>query len=79
VSENLLEGLRDVGARSAHLDLTESRMSSLELTLEEALSRDRDVDITEAVLELNQGEVAYQGALQVSARSMQMSLLNFLS
>ena len=79
VSENLLEGLRDLGARSAHLDLTENRMSSLELTLQEALSRDQDVDITEAVLELNQGEVAYQGALQISANTMKLSLMNFLS
>ncbi|PIE22975.1 MAG: flagellar hook-associated protein 3 [Planctomycetota bacterium] len=79
VSENLLEGLRDLGARSAQLDMTENRMSSLELTLQQALSRDRDVDITEAVLELNKGEIAYQGALQVSANTMQLSLLNFLS
>ncbi len=78
VGENLIESLRDVGARSAQLDMTKNRMSTLELTLQEALSRDMDVDISEAILKLNQTDISFQASLQVGARAIQTSLLNFL-
>ncbi len=78
VSELVLEGLRDLGARSAHLDLTENRMARLELSMQESLSRDQDIDISEVILKMTQRDTAYQASLAVGARVIGTSLLDFL-
>ena len=78
VMDQLLSGLQSMGARGSQLNLTKNRMSHLELTLEEALSRERDVDLTEVILRMSQMEVGFEAALAVGARVIQNSLLNFL-
>ncbi len=78
VTEHVLEGLRDLGARSAHLDLTESRMSRLELSMQESLSRDQDIDLSEVILKMTQRDTSYQASLAVGAKVITTSLLDFL-
>jgi flagellar hook-associated protein 3 FlgL len=78
VFDQLLEGLRDLGARGSQIDLTKDRMSRMELTLEEALSRDRDIDISEVILRMTQQDTAFQAALAVGGRIMNQSLLDYL-
>ncbi len=77
-ADQVLEGLRDLGARSAQLDLTRNRMSTLELTLQQSLSRDSDIDIAETVLRMTQTDTAYQASLAVGARVISQTLLDYL-
>ena len=78
VFNQMLEGLREMGARGSQLDLTKDRMSRMELTLEESLSRDRDIDLSEVILRMSQQDTAYQTALAVGGRVMGQSLLDYL-
>lgn len=78
VSDNMLEGLRVLGARGANLDLTRNRMSRLELTMQDALSRDQDIDLSRVILQMSQADVAYQASLGAGARVITPTLLNFL-
>jgi len=78
VFDQMLEGVRDLGARGSQIDLTKDRMSRLELTMEEAVSRDRDIDISAVILRMTQQDTAYQSALAVGGRIMNQSLLDYM-
>ncbi len=78
VFEQMLEGLRDLGARGSQIDLTKDRMSQMEITMEEALSRDRDIDISEVILRMTQQDTAFQASLAVGGRVINQSLLDYL-
>jgi flagellin-like hook-associated protein FlgL len=49
------------------------------LNLEDLLSATEDIDITQAIVELQSIETAYETYLAAIARVLQSSLLNFLS
>ena len=76
--ENLLDGLRGLGFRSQNMSLIQNRVEGLRATSQEALSLSRDTDIVSAIVEFNEANTIYQAALQVGARVVQISLLNFL-
>lgn len=77
-TDKILESLRTVGARGSQLELTRGRMTSLELTMRESLSREEDVDIAETILNMTKADTSYQASLQVGARVIQRTLLDFL-
>lgn len=76
--EAVLDGLRELGFRSASMDMLQNRVEGLRVARTESLSLVRDTDIAEAILELQRQDLSYQAALQVSARVVQTSLQNFL-
>lgn len=76
--DRVLGALQDFGARSQGLELMQNRVDTLRTNDEAALSRLRDTDIASAITELELRNVSYQAALQVTARAVQTSLLNFL-
>ncbi len=53
-------------------------MEKTSTSTSESLSLVRDLDLAEAILEMQRQELAYQTTLQVGARVLQTSLLNFL-
>jgi flagellin-like hook-associated protein FlgL len=76
--DGVLDGLRELGFRSASMDVIGGRVESLQLTRAESLSRVQDTDIVEAILALQRQDLSYQAALQVSSRMMQTSLSGLL-
>lgn len=67
-----------VGARAKQLeDLQEASKLSVQ-QLSSSISKLEDVDIAQATIEMKNRELAYQAALQVSARVIQSSLMDFL-
>ncbi|MCA8968242.1 MAG: flagellar hook-associated protein FlgL [Planctomycetes bacterium] len=77
-AEVVLESLRDVGARGSQMELTKTRMNSLEVTLMSSLSREEDVDLAETILRMTQADTSYQASLQVGSRVIQRTLLDYL-
>ena len=67
-----------VGSKENLLGKTRDRLLDVGMNLEILVSELRDVDITEAVTELNRRENAYQAVLTASAKVIQPSLLDFL-
>jgi flagellar hook-associated protein 3 FlgL len=72
--------VRATGAITAvRLETTENQLARLKLKVEDMLSSVEDVDLAQAIIDLQLQETAYQTALQTGARVFQPSLINFLS
>ena len=76
--EAILQGLGELGSISQRLEASESRIQDLDVRLQELISKTEDVDISDAVIKLQQDETAYQSALLVTSRINNISLLNYL-
>ncbi|MCL4294693.1 MAG: flagellar hook-associated protein FlgL [Anaerolineae bacterium] len=67
-----------VGTKLRRLENTADRVEAAQIGLQELLSKAEDADMAEVISQLNQQQFAYQAALQVNARTLNMSLLDFL-
>lgn len=67
-----------VGSRYNLFKTTMDRLLDVKLNLQSFLSQVRDVDLAEAVIELNRRENAFQAVLGASATIIQPNLLDFL-
>ena len=74
----LLEGRATLGAAANRLEKALFRGQADEINLKNQLSVTEDVDMAEAVMELQMQEIAYQAAQGALARSLQSSLASFL-
>jgi flagellar hook-associated protein 3 FlgL len=66
-------------AKFKHLEVTEGQYAKLKMNLQSMLSVTEDVDITQAIVELQSLETVYETYLAAAARIIQPSLINFLS
>ena len=81
ITQNLqksVDARADVGARLNRLELTKNRIENTSTDLEEALSLNDDAEYTEAITKWTSSRTVYQAALQTGAKSLQISLLNYL-
>jgi flagellar hook-associated protein 3 FlgL len=60
------------------LQVTEQYWTSMQSTVQAAISRDEDADVTLAIIELKNLEVAYESTIAAASRIIQPSLVNFL-
>ncbi len=70
--------LGDVGARTQRLENTRNTVESHRLDLVSRISENEDVDLPEAIMNLQSQQVGYQAALGATAKVLQTSLLDFL-
>jgi flagellar hook-associated protein 3 FlgL len=70
--------LAEVGARFARVEAMKSQNSADSLTMKKNLSGVEDADLAQTMMNLQTEEVAYQAALQATARAIQPSLADFL-
>jgi flagellar hook-associated protein 3 FlgL len=68
----------DVGTRAQRLDQAASINATRALTLQAQLSSTQDVDLPKTIMNMQMQQVSYQAALQVTAKVLQPSLLDFL-
>ncbi len=78
VMEELTTHISDFGARGNRVDVQSQIFTNLNLAVQENLSDQQDTDILKAIMDLKAAENAYEAALASAARTMQMSLLDFL-
>jgi flagellar hook-associated protein 3 FlgL len=78
VRDVAISGLSELGFRSSLLDGTETRLQDVQDTVRTARSRDEDVDLGDAILQLSQQETQLQTGLQLTARLFDLTLANFL-
>ncbi len=76
--DNLEAATALIGTRIAAVMNTTERLETAQLESSKLLSELADADIVESISRYNQEEAYYQMSLQVSARIMQKSLLNFI-
>lgn len=68
----------DLGARANRLEMAKTRLSESDIALATQQEELEDVDLSQAVLELNRSELAYRAALGAAARVAELTLLDFL-
>jgi flagellar hook-associated protein 3 FlgL len=78
VAAQMRTQLTSVGARYDHVETTTSQLSSAALANQTALSNVENVDVAQAIMDVQMQEVAYQASLGATARVLQPSLLDFL-
>lgn len=76
--QTVLGGLGIIGAKTNQLEAAAARTSNDIQTITEQLSSLEDVDIAEAVMDLELQKTAYEAALAAFSRSSQTSLIDFL-
>jgi flagellar hook-associated protein 3 FlgL len=77
-TETVKTRLAEVGTRFRRVETMKDRNTADSLTMRQNLSNVEDTDLAQAVMELQLQEVAYQAALQATARAIQPSLVDFL-
>lgn len=76
--DRILSNLAEVGGRTNRLELMEERYEQDTINFSEMQSNNDDVDTTEALINFNTAKTVYTYALQVGAKTMDTSLMDFL-
>ncbi len=77
-SETMLTSLATLGAAGTRIETAQAKILESIGSVQAQLGALEDVDLSEAILELQMTETAYQAALAAFARSQQSSLVDFL-
>jgi flagellar hook-associated protein 3 FlgL len=76
--ENLTRQVSNFGARANRIGVQSQIYSAMTIATKENLSEAQDTDMIKAVMELKAKETAYQAALSAAAKTMQLSLVDYL-
>jgi flagellar hook-associated protein 3 FlgL len=76
--DNVLYHVASNGATLSRLESATSSLTDRTHTLQSSLSQESDVDLTQAIVDLNTTQNAYKAALQSGADLLQKSLLDYL-
>ncbi|MDF7806398.1 flagellar hook-associated protein FlgL [Pontiellaceae bacterium B12219] len=77
-AERVIVGRASVGAYLEHLAFVNEIRGNQEVLLNENISALEDVDIAQAISELTEKQTAYQAALAMATKTVNMSLLNYM-
>jgi flagellar hook-associated protein 3 FlgL len=82
---NLTDGAEQVsrqrsqmGNIAARVESAKDHMESIKMDMQEVLSRYEDADLVEVITALTQQEMAFEAALNVTAKVSELSILNYL-
>lgn len=75
---NMLQEVASVGARQNQVDNAQDVLAQQKVNLAAQRSGIEDIDLAAIIIEIQQQEVAYQGALGAAAKVLQPSLMDFL-
>jgi flagellar hook-associated protein 3 FlgL len=76
--DNILRVRSGVGARMNRLELTSNRLEDDLVNFTKLMSKNEDVDIAEAIMNLQNEEYVYRASLSAGAKVIQPSLIDFL-
>jgi flagellar hook-associated protein 3 FlgL len=76
--EKMLQARAEVGAKTNRVKMTSSRLDDLIQNTETLLSNTEDADMTKLIVDLKAAENVHQASLQVGARIITPTLLDFL-
>ncbi|MDE0577097.1 MAG: hypothetical protein OSB39_09145, partial [Opitutales bacterium] len=78
LEEQVVDKMGELAAKMVRMETVKSHDEDYYMELSERVSRDLDVDVSEAIMRLMQASTSYQAALQVGAQIMNTSLLNYI-
>lgn len=68
----------EAGPKLYRLQATEEHWAQVRTTVQNAIGREEDIDVAQAIIELKNLETAYESTLAAASRIIQPSLVNFL-
>jgi flagellar hook-associated protein 3 FlgL len=68
----------EAGPKLYRFQATEEHWVNMKNTVQAAIGREEDIDVTQAIIELKNLETAYQSTMAAASRIIQPSLVNFL-
>jgi len=68
----------DLGGREARMEATRNQLTVARQTIDEQVSQLEDADMAEVITQFTQSEMALQAGLQVGARVLQTTLLDYI-
>ena len=76
--ETLNIAYTEIGARGDQLEMTEARISNLQLTQEELKSCNEDKELSDVMIEYTAAFNAYQASLLAAAKIEKQTLLDYI-
>ncbi len=76
--DTLLSATADIGARSANLRLIRSRLEQNNVDLEKFVSNARDARLDYEIVNFQNEQLSYQAALQVTSKTINLNIMQFL-
>ncbi len=74
----VVDKMGELSSKMVRMDVVKAHDEDYFLELNSRLSRDLDVDLSEAIIRMMRASTAYQASLQVGAQLMNTSLLNYI-
>jgi flagellar hook-associated protein 3 FlgL len=68
----------EYGPKLARLEATQDHWTHLKATVQDAIGRDEDANVAQAIIELKNLQVAYESTMAAASQIIQPSLVNFL-
>jgi flagellar hook-associated protein 3 FlgL len=75
---NMTKAMADVGSRAARIERVAQINADRMLTLQSQLAETENIDLPNTIMNLEMQKVGYQAALSATAKSLQLTLLDFL-
>jgi len=66
------------GLVKGHMQMTSARLETSKVNIQSFLSETEDADLAEVIMEYNGAEMAYEAALQVTSKALQLNIMDFL-
>ncbi len=76
---NVIASQAQIGARQARLSTTKENMLDAKVSTENLLSKTRDADMAEAIIDLQTKQNVYQAALSTAGKVIQQTLVDYMN
>ena len=76
--DSVNNSISSIGGKTIRLEVKENIIQDLKITYNERRANIEEADITEAIMNLEAKELAYNAALSSASRVMQVSLLDYM-
>lgn len=77
--DHLISSQADLGARMKRVEMSRTRLTDVELSLEKLQTENEQIDLAEAIMTYKMDETTLRAALAAGGRLLQPSLVDFLS
>lgn len=78
LEDKIIDDMGEISSKLVRMETVKSQDEEYFVELDKQISRDLEVDLSEAIMRLSRVSTAYQAAMQVGAQMLNSSLLNYL-
>jgi flagellar hook-associated protein 3 FlgL len=78
LEDNIIDKMGELTASMVRMETVKAHDEDYFMQLDQRISRDLDIDLSETIMRLSRVSTAYQAAMQVGAQLLNTSLLNYL-